>query len=94
MAWVMVDLQRRILVKEVIVYLPLPDDRNMGYFDVRFGDRSDNGGLSNLACATFIDPKKEVERVVCPEGTVGRYVTVNTSGFSFIEICEVEVTEK
>lgn len=91
-AWVMIDLKREILVRQITVFLPFYNNRSMTSFDIRIGKNSSNGGKSNLPCIANANPLTDVLHVQCPNGTIGRFVSVNVFE-GFLEVCEIEVSE-
>lgn len=92
-AWIMVDLERKTAIRQIIIYIPPYDQRSMGVFDVRIGNSSYLGGIENPACKTLINTKLSTVSIDCRSMAAGRFVTVNVSEESFLEVCEIEVYE-
>ena len=90
-AWIIVDLERKTAIRQIIVYIPPSGRRTMGVFDVRIGNSSSLGGIKNPACKTLINTKLSSVSIDCRAMAPGRFVTVNTSKKSFLEVCEIEV---
>ena len=92
-AWLRIDLQANAVVQSVSILSFEKSKRYMQSFDVRVGMISKNGGLENPPCQlnTVIPAYTNTLLLTCPIDMIGRYVTVNTNGSSFIEICEIEV---
>ena len=62
-------------------------------FDVRVGDSSKNGGVSNDYCVKqgSIATVDTLKRFDCPKKLFGRYVSFHTpAGTSLLELCELE----
>lgn len=91
--WITVDLKAVALVTSVKISGPNPERRAMDSFDVRVGYSFESGGITNPTCKqrATIPAKRETIEVSCPEGLIGRYVTINNSDRGYLEICEIEV---
>ena len=88
-----VDLNRIAVVLYVTV-----TNRNDGQgwrinpLDIRVGNTTANGGLSNSVCVSgaTLSSTGETKNFTCPE-TEGRYVSIHLSRKQYLQLCEVEV---
>ena len=92
-AWLRVDLQANAIVQSVSILGLELGNRYMTAIDVRVGMISKNGGLENPPCQlnSTLPNNTNNLHLTCPRDMIGRYITVNTNGSGFIEICEIEV---
>ena len=92
-AWLRVDLQASAIIESVSVLSFKTNSRAMDAFDVRAGNNFQDGGVGNPPCQlnVIIPVNSSIVHVQCPSALMGRYVTVNTHGKDYIEICELEV---
>ena len=92
-AWLRIDLQASAIIESVSILSFEAGYRTMNAFDVRAGDNFQDGGIGNPPCKinVIIPANSSTVHVQCPSGLTGRYVTVDTQGVDFIEICELEV---
>jgi len=92
-AWLRVDLQASATIESVSILSFKTQSRFMDAFDVRAGYSFQNGGVGNPPCQLNVNipVNSSSLHVQCPSGLIGRYITVNTHGTDFIEICELEV---
>jgi len=92
-AWLRVDLQARAIVESISILSFEAGERTMKAIDVRAGDNFENGGVGNPPCQLNVTMPADssIVHVKCPSGLKGRYITVDTQGTDYIEICELEV---
>ena len=93
--WLLVDL----LSKYHILFVRIKNRDNGDYsrpqpFDVRVGNKHQDGGVYNAFCVQqgSIPTQNTMKRFDCPQGTRGRYISFHTPpNQSYLEICELEV---
>ena len=92
-AWLRIDLEANAIVQSVTILSFEESKRYMQSFDVRVGMISKNGGLENPPCQlnSIIPSNTNRLNLTCPTDMTGRFVTVNTNGRGYLEICEIEV---
>ena len=93
--WLRIDLLSTAAIRFVRVHSMEAKHREMRNIDVRAGNSSENGGKGNPPCQLDLafPIYGNILDVNCPEDTVARYVTINTSSddYEILRICELEV---
>lgn len=87
--WWMVDMGRQVCVRRVVIYNTADCCGRYGrVFTVSVSQERDG---DSEVCGRFVSTTGEIETIRCNKPIYGRFVKVQTAGWSHLVLCEVEV---